>query len=90
MAYISVPFETIGGLFLIFGFATRYTTLVMLFFMVVASFSSHAKWSVPEAQRAIQTSQFWKNVSITGGLLVLFVTAAGRISLDMILFRRKN
>ena len=90
MAYISVPAETICGLFLIFGFATRYSILVMLFFMVVASFSSHAYWSFPEAQRAVQSSQFWKNVSITGGLLVLFVTAAGRFSLDTILFRKKN
>ncbi len=90
MAYISVPAETICGLFLIFGFATRYSILVLLFFMVVASFSSHAYWSFPEAQRAVQSSQFWKNVSITGGLLVLFVTAAGRFSLDTILFRKKN
>jgi len=89
MAYVSVPAEFIAGLFLIFGFATRYTVLVLLFFMVVASFSSHAYWTIEDARnRAMQSSQFWKNVSMTGGLLVLFVTGAGRLSLDRILSRR--
>ena len=90
MAYISVPAEFLGGLFLILGFATRYTVLVMLFFTVVASFSSHAYWSVPEAQRASQASSFWKNISIMGGLIVLFVSAAGRFSLDNLLFRKQR
>jgi putative oxidoreductase len=89
MAYVSVPAEFLGGLLLILGLGTRYTILVMLFFMVVATFSSHAYWTFPEAQRALQTSQFWKNVSITGGLLFLFVTAAGQFSLDGMLSRKK-
>ena len=91
MAYVSVPAEFLGGLLLILGFATRYTILVMLFFMIVASFSSHAYWNVADMRaRAGQSSQFWKNVSMTGGLIVLFVTSAGRISLDRILFRSKS
>jgi putative oxidoreductase len=89
MAYIAVPSEFFGGLFLVIGFATRYTVLVMVFFMIVASFSSHAYWSGPEAQRAIQSSAFWKNVSMVGGMLFLFVTGAGRFSLDTILFRKR-
>jgi putative oxidoreductase len=88
MAWVSVPAEFLGGLFLMFGFATRYTALVLLFFTIVASFSSHAYWSSPEAQRATQSSQFWKNVSIMGGMIVLFVTGAGRISLDRMLSRK--
>ncbi len=90
MAYISVPTEFFGGLFLILGFATRYTALVLLLFTVVASFSSHAYWSVPDPQRAAQASNFWKNVSIMGGMIVLFVSAAGHFSLDSILFRKKR
>jgi putative oxidoreductase len=88
MAYVSVPAEFLGGLFLIFGFATRYTALVLLFFTIVASFSSHAYWTVPDAQRAAQSSQFWKNVSIMGGMIITFVVGAGRISLDRLLCRK--
>ena len=48
MAYIAVPVEFFVGLALLLGFATRYSVLILLFFMLVASFSSHAYWSVPE------------------------------------------
>ncbi len=89
MAYVSVPAEFIGGIFLIVGFATRYTALVMLIFLIVASFSSHAYWSVPAQQRGTQMSQFWKNVSIFGGMVIVFVTAAGRYSIDYLLSRKK-
>ncbi len=89
LAYVSVPAEFFGGLFLIVGFATRYTVFVMLIFTIVASFSSHAYWSVPQAQRAAQASSFWKNVAIMGGLIVLSVSAAGRFSLDYFLSRKK-
>jgi putative oxidoreductase len=89
MAWIAVPVEFLGGLALVLGFATRYAILVMLFFMIVASFSSHAFWSVPEAQRGNQGAHFWKNIAIMGGMVLLFVTAGGRFSLDRILFRKR-
>ncbi len=89
LAYVSVPAEFFGGLFLIVGFATRYTIIVMLIFTIVASFSSHAYWGAPQAQRAAQASSFWKNVAIMGGLIVLSVSAAGRLSLDNFLSRKK-
>jgi putative oxidoreductase len=90
MAYIAVPAEVLGGLFLILGFATRYTVLVMLFFMIVATFSSHAFWSVAPAQRGNQGAHFWKNITIMGGLVVLFATGAGRVSLDYLLSRARR
>lgn len=90
LAYVSVPTEFFGGLFLILGFATRYTLVVMLIFTIVASFSSHAYWSSPEAQRTAQATNFWKNVAIMGGLIVLFVSSAGRLSIDRLLSRTKR
>ena len=90
MAWISVPAEFLGGLFLIIGFATRYTALVLIFFLIVASFSSHAYWSVPDAQRGNQSSHFWKNISMLGGMVTLFVASAGRISIDRLLSRNRS
>lgn len=89
MAYISVPSEFFGGLFLLVGFATRYTALVMLIFTVVATVSSHAYWSAPEAQRVSQETNFWKNVSMLGGIVILFVRTAGRFSVDSWLRARR-
>jgi putative oxidoreductase len=89
MAYIAVPAEFFVGVALLLGFATRYSVLILLFFMLVASFSSHAYWSVPSAQRGNQTAHFWKNISMMGGLLLLFITGPGRFSLDSMLAKKQ-
>jgi putative oxidoreductase len=89
LGYVAPPVEFIGGLFLLLGFATRYTALVMLLFVIIASFSSHRYWNFTDpAQYGNQSSHFWKNVSIKGGLLLLFITGAGRLSLDRMLMKR--
>jgi putative oxidoreductase len=89
MAYISVPAEFFGGLFLILGLATRYVTLLMVVFMLVATFSSHRYWEVAEAAaRRAQDMNFWKNISMLGGVCLLFVCGAGRFSLDTLLRKR--
>lgn len=89
MAYISVPVEFFGGLALIFGLATRYVALVMVVFMLVATFSSHRYWEFADAaQRRVQDGNFWKNIAMLGGIGLLFVTGAGRFSLDYLLRKR--
>ena len=88
LGYIAPPVEFFGGICLVLGFATRYTALVMLLFVIIATFSSHRYWTYPEAQQANQSSHFWKNMSIKGGLVFLFITGAGRYALDRMLARR--
>lgn len=88
MGYIAPPVEFIGGICLVLGFATRYTALVMLLFVIVATFSSHRYWNFPAAQQANQNSHFLKNFSIMGGMVFLFITGGGRFSLDRILAKR--
>jgi putative oxidoreductase len=89
LGYVAPPVEFVGGIFLLVGFATRYTALVMLLFVIIASFSSHRYWSVDAAQVGNQSSHFWKNVSMKGGLIFLFITGAGRYSLDYLLSKRR-
>jgi putative oxidoreductase len=62
---------------------------VMLLFVIIASFSSHRYWNLTEpAQYTNQNSHFWKNVAIKGGLLLLFITGAGRFAFDRVLIKR--
>ena len=82
MAYISVPAEFFGGLALIFGFAIRYVVIVMIIFMLVATFSSHRYWEAAQAARVAQASNFYKNLGLIGGFLFLFVVGPGRLSID--------
>ena len=89
MAYIAVPFEFFGGIALILGIATRYVIIGFIIFLLVASFSSHAYWTYSDAaMRRMNDSSFWKNISILGGFLLLFVTGAGRFSIDHWLGRK--
>jgi putative oxidoreductase len=83
LAYIAVPAEFFGGLALMFGFATRYAVLVMVVFMLVATFSSHRYWDFADvAVRRAQDSNFYKNMAILGGIFFLFACGAGRLSID--------
>jgi putative oxidoreductase len=89
LAYIAVPVEFFGGLALLLGVATRYVVVVMVGFMLVATFSSHAYWNVANpAQLRVQESAFWKNIAMLGGFLFLFAAGPGRFSLDAWLRRR--
>lgn len=81
--------ELIGGIMIVLGIGTRYAALLMMLFMIVATFSSHRFWTFADpAQFRLQQSQFFKNVSIFGGFVLVFVTGAGRYSIDALLRRR--
>ena len=89
LAYIAVPAEFFGGIALILGLATRYLVLVMVIFMLVATFSSHRYWEFTDvAVRRAQDSSFYKNIAMLGGLLLLFVGSSGRFSIDGLRKRR--
>jgi putative oxidoreductase len=89
LAYMAPFVEFFGGLALVTGFAMRYAALLLIAFTLVATWISHTFWSFPEgAQRNQQFTQFWKNVTMTGGILALFVAGPGRFSIDRWLSKR--
>jgi putative oxidoreductase len=89
MAYIAVPFEFFGGIALVLGLATRYVVIGFIIFLLVASFSSHAYWTYTDAaMRRMHDSSFWKNISMLGGFLLLFVVGPGRFSVDRLLAKK--
>jgi putative oxidoreductase len=89
LAYLAPPVEFFGGLAVLVGFLTPYAALLMVLFTVIATATSHRFWEFTDpAQYRAQSSNFWKNVSMIGGILLLWVTAGGRYSLDRVLFRR--
>jgi putative oxidoreductase len=90
LAYIAVPVEFFGGIALILGVATRYVVLVMIVFVLVATFSSHRYWEFADVNaRRVQDSSFYKNLAMLGGFAFLFICGAGRLSVDGWLRRRK-
>ena len=71
------------------GVATRYSALLMIVFTIVATLIGHRYWELTDAAaRRMQQSHFAKNLTIVGGLVLLFVTAGGRFSIDGLRGRR--
>lgn len=89
LGYLAPFVEFFGGLFLIFGFATRYSALFLIAFVLIATFSSHRYWAVDPAQFAAQKSNFWKNSAILSAGILLFVTGGGKYAVDAMLGRKK-
>ena len=65
-----------------FGIGARYGALLGLAFVVIAFATAHRYWEFPEAAQNLQYAFLSKDFAIAGGLLVLFVTGAGRFSVD--------
>jgi putative oxidoreductase len=88
LGYIAPFVEFIGGVLVIAGLATRYASLLLLLFIIIAAFSSHRYWAAAPAQIANQSAHFWKAVTMMGAAVLLFITGAGRYSIDATLQRR--
>ncbi len=82
VAALTICMEVGGGLALMFGFYTRWAAFGLAAFTLLAAFIFHNFWASPEAMEMAQQTNFMKNLSITGGMLVLAVFGPGALSLD--------
>ncbi len=81
-AALTILVELGGGLGVAFGFLTRWAALALALFSVLAAVIFHNYWGVPAEQVMMQQINFWKNISIAGGFLVLAAFGPGSISVD--------
>ena len=90
-AVIGATVEFVGGIIIVTGFRARPASLLMILFVIVATGISHRYWEFADAAaRRAQESQFFKNLAIVGGFLLLYVCGSGRFGLDTLLRRRKG
>jgi putative oxidoreductase len=87
-AWAATAFELTVGLALIFGVATRYAALLTVLYLAFITWLAHRYWQYPMPRQSVEYLFFLKNLSILGGMLLLFVTGAGRLSVDGWLRRR--
>ena len=74
----AVAIEVLGPVALILGIFPRWTAVLLIAFVVMASGTSHRYWEFTEAAaRRAQEINFYKNVGIIAGLLFYFVTGPG-------------
>ena len=85
MSTLAITVEYIIIVSLVLGLATRYGALLGLLFVIIAVATAHRYWTYPQAQQLVQYIFFTKDVAIAGGLVLLFATGAGRLSVDRLL-----
>jgi len=72
LAYVTIGFEIIAGLALIFGYFVLPVSALLAAFCITAALFFHNFWTFPAEQAANQMNHFLKNVALTGAFLILF------------------
>lgn len=80
---VNIALEALISVGLILGVGTRYCAVLTFLFVLAATIVAHRYWEYPAgAQQMGQYNNFLKNISIMGGAMLIFVTGAGRFSVD--------
>jgi putative oxidoreductase len=64
------------------GAFARPAALLLVLYTLGTALIGHRYWTVTDADKVDSMDGFYKNLSITGGFLLLYVTGAGKYSID--------
>ncbi|GHS84262.1 hypothetical protein PAGU2196_50960 [Pseudomonas sp. PAGU 2196] len=81
-AAVAVIMEFFVGIVLILGLYTRPLAFLFALFVLGTALIGHPFWNMVDPERSANMTQFLKNLSIIGGLLLLAVSGPGRFSLE--------
>jgi putative oxidoreductase len=81
-AVVAILMEFFVGLSVAVGFYTRPLALLLALYTLATALIGHHFWTMSDAGRAEAAINFYKNISIMGGLLLLCITGPGRYSID--------
>jgi putative oxidoreductase len=87
-ALVAIVAEVFGSLAIVLGVWTRPLALLLALFTLGTALIGHHFWTMEGPGRIANAINFYKNISIIGGFLLLYVTGAGRYSVDAWLKRR--
>ena len=66
------------------GVFTRPSALLMVLYTLGAALIGHRYWTMTGADQVDSMDSFYKNLSIIGGFLLLYITGAGKYSIDVV------
>ena len=81
-AAVAVTMELGAGTLILMGLWTRSLSFLVCVYTIATGLIGHHYWNLAGADHAPNMIHFYKNVSISGGFLLLALTGAGRYSLD--------
>jgi putative oxidoreductase len=79
-AAIAVLMEVVVAIALLVGIFVRPLALLMALFVLGTGLLGHAFWGMEGTDQASNMTQFYKNLAIMGGLVLLAVTGPGRFA----------
>ncbi len=66
------------------GAFTRPSAVLMVLYTLGTSLIEHRYWTTTGADQLASMEAFYKNLAIMGGFLLLYITGAGRYSIDVL------
>ena len=84
----AVVFLLVGSLSVIAGYKARIGAVLLLTFLVLASYYFHPFWKLDGQAQQEQMIQFMKNLSMMGAMLFIVANGSGPMSLDSWLTER--
>lgn len=88
-AMVVILVEVFIALAVAVGAWTRPLAILLALYTLGTSFIGHPFWTMEGTARYGNAINFYKNVSIIGGFLLLYVTGPGRYSVDAALARSR-
>src|SRR5690242_11111470 len=84
-AAIALVMEFFVGVAIVLGLFTRPLAILLAIYTLATAIIGHPFWTMSGGEAVANEINFFKNVSIIAGLFVLYLTGAGRFSLDRML-----
>lgn len=81
-AIIAILMEVPAAILIVFGFFTRPLAVLFIFYTLGTAVIGHHYWDMTGASVVPNMINFYKNISIAGGFLLLAITGPGAMSLD--------
>ena len=81
-AIVAVVMEVPAAILIVLGFFTRPLAVIFVFYTLGTAVIGHHYWDMTGDAVLPNMINFYKNVSIAGGFILLAITGPGAISLD--------
>ncbi len=79
----AILFLVVGSLSLLLGFKARIGALLLLIFLILATYYFHDFWTFEdEGEKQLQMIQFMKNVALMGAMVFIVANGPGPLSLS--------
>jgi putative oxidoreductase len=82
LGYLIAAIELLGGIAILVGFKTRWVAWGLALWVVITTYFGHPFWTMDGAARAANMVNFYKNLAIIGGYILLAVTGGGDHAVD--------